>query len=232
MRNLSTRSFEPEQMDDPAIDRAVYAAVLADLSRVNRWTLTVRPTLSFLSRATRHMSSFSLLDVGFGHGDMLRAIAAWAGRRGITAQLTGIDLNPLSQQIARAATPADPTIDYRTGDYQALAGHFDFIISSQVAHHMSMDQLRAFLRFMEDEARCGWLVSDLDRHVIAYCAFPLLARLMRVHRIVREDGKLSIARSIRADEWRPILDDAGIARDGVRIRRHVPFRLSVERLCG
>ena len=67
-------------------------------------------------------------------------------------------------------------------------------------------------------------------HAVAYWGFPLLARLLRVHRIVREDGRVSIARSRRPDEWRAALQAAGIAPDEVRIVRRFPFRLCVERL--
>ena len=71
---LAERVRRDEQMDDPGLDPSVYERVLADLSRVNAWTLAARPTLGFLERATRGMSGFRLLDVGFGHGDMLRRI--------------------------------------------------------------------------------------------------------------------------------------------------------------
>jgi len=75
----------------------------------------------------------------------------------------------------------------------------------------------------------GWLISDLHRHGFAYYGFPWLARLMGAHRIVREDGQLSIARSFRPDEWRQILRDANMPPD-VSIVRRFPFRLSVERI--
>ena len=217
-------------MDAVDIDPVLYARVLHDLARVNRWTLTARPTISFLKRAAVDLDRFSLLDVGFGHGDMLRAIARWARRRGIEARLTGIDLNARNVDIARGATPDGLRISYLAGDYLQLPDRFDFIISSQVVHHMTDDQLRIFLRHMEANARKGWLVSDLHRHAFSYSGFPLLARLMGVHRIVREDGKLSIARAFRPGEWPEILADAGIPVDAVRIVRRFPFRLSVERL--
>ncbi len=120
-------------------------------------------------------------------------------------------------------------ITYRTGDYADLAGEqWHAVISSLVAHHMSHEQLVAFLRFMEREAASGWLVNDLHRHRLAYMGFPLLARAMGWHRIVREDGMLSIARSFRPDEWRAILGEAGI--EGAEIRRWFPFRLCVSRV--
>ncbi|MCW1430167.1 methyltransferase domain-containing protein [Novosphingobium sp. JCM 18896] len=231
MADLSIRSRQEEQMDAPDLDPAVYARVLHDLARVNRWTFTAWPALAFLARAAGEQRRFRLLDVGFGDGDVLRAIHRWAERREIAVDLVGVDLNANSLAAARAATPSDMAIDYRVGDYRDQAGPFDFIISSQVSHHMTDGQLQAFIRHMEDQARQGWLICDLHRHGFAYWGYPLLARLLRVHRIVREDGRLSIARSFRPDEWRAILDEAGVASEAVRIRRRFAFRLAVERLC-
>lgn len=226
MSGLSERSHADEQMDSAALDPAIYGRVLADLSRVNRWTLAARPTLAFLRRA--RLQRFRLLDVGFGHGDMLRRIARWTRRRGVAADLVGVDLNPASAAIARAATPPDLAIDYRTGDYRDQAGPFDLVISSLVAHHMTHDELIRFLRFMETQARRGWLINDLYRHRIAHAGYPLFARMLRVHRIVREDGTLSIARAFRPAEWRCLLAEAGV--EGARVVRRFPFRLCVEQL--
>ncbi|HWI86331.1 MAG TPA: methyltransferase domain-containing protein [Sphingomonas sp.] len=229
--SLAVRSRAAEQMDADDLDPATYARVLADLGRVNAITLARRPTLSFIRRALGARTSFRLLDVGFGHGDMLRSIARWAARQGIDATLIGVDLNPNSAPAAAAATPPGMPISYRTGDYAEYAGEeFDLIISSLVAHHMSDSELVAFLRFMEAEAQCGWMVNDIHRHALAHFGFPLLARAMRWHRIVREDGTLSIARGFRPDEWLPLLAEAGMKRGVATVVRRFPFRLCVERL--
>ena len=230
MTTLAIRCRTEEQMDAEDLDVETYARVLQDLSRVNRWTFTAHPTLRYLERATKGLQRFRLLDVGFGAGDMLRAIAHWARRRGIDAQLVGVDLNPRSAAIAQTATPSDLAIDYRTGDYRDVAGPLDFIVSSQVTHHMTDEQLGEFIRYMESHSSRGWLISDLHRHRFAHAGFPLLARLMGVHRIVREDGTLSIARSFRPNEWRTILADAGVSSEIVMIARRFPFRLCVERI--
>lgn len=216
-------------MDDPALGADVYAAVLRDLARVNTITMARRPTLAFLDRAIGKRDTISVLDIGFGDGDMLRAMARWARKRGVTARLFGVDLNPRSEAIARAKTAPHDRIEYRTGDYAGLAGQgFDCIVSSLVAHHMTHDQLVAYLRFSEAESRLGWFVNDLHRHGFAYRGYPLLARLARWHDIVRHDGQLSIARSYRPQEWKPILAEAGVS--AARVERVFPFRLCVERL--
>ena len=226
--SLAERLDADELMDDPALDAATYHEVLDDLARVNGLTFAYRPTLSFLRRAVRGCSRFRLLDVGFGDGDMLRRIARWAARRGLAAELTGIDLNPRSKATAEAKSSPLP-IRYLAGDYAALAGErYDCVISSLVAHHMSPEQLVAFLHFMEREAAAGWFINDLHRHRLAYEAWPLLASAMGWHRIVRLDGHTSIARSFRPAEWQALLSREGFG--AARVRRWFPFRLCVERL--
>jgi len=228
MTSLAVRAIAEELMDADDLDSETYTAVVGDLATVNAVTMAARPTLDFLARGTVGMRGFRLLDVGYGDGDMLRRIARWAKRRGVEAELVGVDLNPRSEIAAKAHTPAGMTIDWRSGDYADLAGQgWDFIISSLVAHHMTHDQLVAFLRFMDGQAARGWLVNDLHRHRFAHWGFPILARLFGWHRIVRHDGTLSIARSYRPAEWPPILAEAGVT---ARVYRAFPYRLCVEHL--
>ena len=235
MRSLAVPARESEQMDDADLDPATYARVLTDLARVNRWTLAARPTLDFVARIIGTRDRFTLLDVGFGDGDLLRKIARWAEKRGKAAKLTGIDLNAKSARIAWSATPDRYDIEYLTGDYrehleagEAREG-YDLIVSSLVAHHMSHDQLIDFLQTMERHARLGWHINDLHRHRFAYLGYPILARLMGWHRIVREDGQLSIARAFRPSEWPPLLAEAGLPPASATVHTRFPFRICVDR---
>ncbi|OYY64654.1 methyltransferase domain-containing protein [Sphingomonas sp. 28-62-11] len=229
MSRLATRAIAEELMDAEDLDPETYTAVVADLARVNGVTMAARPTLAFLNRAARGAKRLKLLDVGYGDGDMLRRIAHWAARRGIDVELVGVDLNPRSELAARAHTPAGLPITYLTGDYADHAGAgWDLVISSLVAHHMTQDQLIAFLRFMETESNRGWFVNDLERHGFAHWGFPVLATLMRWHPIVKHDGTLSIARSYRPNEWPVLLAEAEVT--DAHVNRYFPFRLCVERL--
>lgn len=226
---LAERRQADELMDDPALPPETYHAVLADLAQVNRVTFAHRPTLAFVGRTLGKRNGLRVLDVGFGDGDMLRAIARWAKRRGVAVELVGVDLNPNSLAAAEARPSPGAPIRYLAGDYADLAGQgWDCVISSLVAHHMSEAELIAFLHFMEAEARAGWFVNDLHRHGFAYATWPLLARTMRWHPIVRSDGHTSIARSYRAAEWQALLAKADITE--ARVMRQFPFRLCVERL--
>lgn len=229
---LAQRVLAEEEMDAADLSDADYARVLTHLARINRLTLAQRPTLAFICRHLAQRAAAAepmrILDVGFGAGDMLRAIRRTAVRMGRTVALTGIDLNARSAPVAAAATPAGQPIRWLTGDYRDLADEpWDIVISSLVAHHMTSEQRVAFLAFMERHARVGWLVNDLHRRRLPFVGYPALAVLAGVGPIVRRDGQLSIARSFRRDEWHADLAKAGIAH--ARVDRWFPWRLVVTR---
>lgn len=230
MRSFAERSAEAELMDDPSVDEATLRACLVDLAAVNSWTLARRPTLKWLAEATRRLpkgSRFTLLDVGYGEGDMLRAIHHWATGRGLRPALSGVDLSPWSESAARAATPRTMAIDYRTGDVFDEAGRHDLIVSSIVTHHMSDEMVVRFLRLMQERADFGWFVNDLHRHPVAYYGFRALSALMRWHRFVRHDGPVSVARSFTVADWRRLIAAAGLDGDRVTVERRFPFRICV-----
>jgi len=100
--DLSIRSALPEELDGPHTDPADYQQCISELALINRLTLTHRPTLQWLAQSARGLTEFSFLDVGYGGGDLLRAIARWADKRDVKVHLSGIDLNPRSAQRRRA----------------------------------------------------------------------------------------------------------------------------------
>jgi len=230
--SLAVRSTAMERMDTDCADFDDYRLCLRDLSRVNSVTLTHRPMLAWLDHETSGSKSFSLLDVACGHGDQLRRVARWAQRKGIEARLEGIDLNPWSTEVARAATQGSAGITYHTGDVFGFdPSRIDFIISSQFTHHLTDDQIVTFIRWMEAHARRGWFIGDLHRHWFPYYGFGLLAWVARWHKFVLSDGRISIARSFVPSDWRRLVRAAGLADGDVTVRWHIPFRLCVSRHC-
>lgn len=230
--DLSARSTQDELMDGAETSAADYARCLVDLEQVNRFTMTHRPTLNWLATAMQPIpltTPVSIFDVAYGHGDLLRAIYRWGVTHGRVLTLVGIDLNPRSALAARDATSAGVQIDYQTGDVFAATPRPqpDFIVSSQFTHHLDDLQVVEFVRWMEANCKRGWYVSDLQRHAVSYYTFRWLARLAGWHRIVRHDGTVSIARSLRIAEWRALLQRVGVKAE---VRWHIPFRLGIGRL--
>jgi 2-polyprenyl-3-methyl-5-hydroxy-6-metoxy-1,4-benzoquinol methylase len=230
--DLSTRAALPELMDAADLDIGEYKKCLTDLTSVNRVTLTHRCSLQFLQCATKGLpkgSTIRILDLAFGHGDLLRAIARWGTRRGFVMSLVGVDLNPRSAQMAREATPSNLQIDFRVADVfdftPAESPHF--IVSSQFTHHLADGQIMRLLQWMDTNAIRGWHVADLHRHAFPYYGFRVLCRVMRWHWIVRYDGTVSIARSFRKADWQRYLAATGLQAS---ITWHPLFRYAVSRL--
>jgi SAM-dependent methyltransferase len=234
-RSFAERSPETEWMDTEPVSLDDYRACLKDLATVNVVTMTHGPILKWLDHATRHLRSderVTILDVGYGYGDLLRRIHTWSRRRNRPVHLIGVDLNPMSEPIARAETPPGVSIDYRTGnvfDFQPERP-VDFIICSQTTHHMSNGELAKFVRWMEQVAKRGWFIADLHRHPVPFHFFRILSRAAGWHRFVQHDGPISIARSFRRKDWQEILASAGLEPGTARIRWYPSFRLCVSRL--
>jgi 2-polyprenyl-3-methyl-5-hydroxy-6-metoxy-1,4-benzoquinol methylase len=232
MPDFSRRALTPEMMDGE-VDYATFRGCLVDLAKVNVLTLAYRPTLAFLKRLHREGRwpkdrPLTILDVGSGHGDMLRKIDRWAARRRLAVSLTGLDLNPWSAQAAKEAPAGHAPIRYLTSnlfDYQAGP---DVVISSLFTHHLDDVSLIRFIEWQESNANICWFINDLQRHPFPYYGFALLARLMRWHPFVQNDGPVSISRAFTVRDWRAALAQAGATQ--AVIEPWFPFRLCVSRV--
>jgi len=228
--DFSRRADLSEWMDDDDVDLPTFRGCLRDLAKVNIATLAYRPTLAFLDRLHRagrwpQGRPLEILDVGSGYGDSLRRIDRWATRRGLAVKLTGLDRNPWAGQSARDATGQGRPITWLTADVFAYDGEPDVIVSALFTHHLDDEQIVRFLAFMDQRARIGWMVNDLERHPIAWAGFCVVSAMMRWHPFVRHDGPVSIRRAFAPADWRGYLAKAGVRN--AMVRRRFPFRLCV-----
>jgi SAM-dependent methyltransferase len=233
--DLARRSTASEWMDIEPLGFDELRQCLKQLAQINFLSLGYRPTLTWLADAVRrHGKSrpLSVLDVGCGYGDMLRRLERWADRHDVALDLHGVDINPVTRQVALSATPAGSVIHYHTADIFALPPEqtYDVIISSLFAHHLDEAPLARFLRWMEAHATLGWFINDLHRDALARFSVKQFLRVMGYHRVVQHDGPMSVERALVLDDWRKALAAAGIDRRAVTIRRFFPFRIGVGRV--
>lgn len=228
MSRFAARATTPERMDAEAIGFDEFAHCLRDLERLNDWSLAGRPTLSWLRRIVPADRPVSMVDVGSGGGGMLRRIDRWARQSGRRIDMIGIDRNPLAARIAAGCTPADAPIRYETGDALALgARSVDLIVSSLFAHHLTDDELAAFLRWMDRTARIGWFVNDLHRQFVPYWFLRGLGRVAPLDPMVAHDGPVSVTRAFVRADWDRLIAQAGLDRRAVEVRWYAPFRWGV-----
>lgn len=227
------RSGQAEVLDGK-VDTADLAAILRDLARFNGAMMGHRPVLQWLDRASRTAPidrPHTLLDIGCGYGDLLRAVRRWARKRGRSMRLIGIDLSPQVIEVARSVTDPADDIEYIACDifdYKPPDG-VDFVTSSLVTHHLSNEMIVRFLQWMESRARRGWVVYDLQRSRAPFYFIALAGLLLRLHPVVVYDGRISVARSLTRREWQARLAEAGLGPDTADLRWFM-FRFAIGRL--
>ena len=222
------RSYEPERLDTGDYTADEYASCLVELRRVNRWlgdAHALKATLvPELGRA--RLKEFSLLDVGAGSGELLRVAALEAKRKGLRAELIGVELNERSARAIREESRGFDCVAAVRADALRLPfadGAFDYAVCSLFTHHFTDDAVVRVLREMARVARRRVFVIDLHRHALAYLLYTTAGRLLVRSALVREDGALSILRSFRPAELRRLAKDAGLRE--IEVRRRFPFRL-------
>jgi hypothetical protein len=229
-RRVSPREL-PELMDGDC-SYEDFRGCLRSLEQVNRWLLGYRPTLAWLEQLPREPHEpVHIVDVGSGGGDLLRQIAGWVRRRGIAAQLTGIDLNPYAARAAAESTPTELGIAWVTGDALVYRPEkpVDIVASSLTAHHLEDEEIVALLRWMEATTRVGWFLNDLERSERTCRIFGWWAGGGGGHRFVRHDGPVSFRRAFRKEDWVRLLAAAEVPRDAVTVEHWRPGRLCVGR---
>jgi ubiquinone/menaquinone biosynthesis C-methylase UbiE len=222
------RSYELEHLDKGDYTPEEYEGCISELQLVNRWLGDARALRRTLLRevAGANLSSFSVLDVGAGSGELLRVIAAWARENQRATHLYGVELNARSALAINEESREFASIEGIRGDAFQLPfadAQFDYAICSLFTHHFTDQQVIRLLRELERVARRRVFVIDLHRHPIAYFFYTTVGRLFLHNRLLREDGALSILRSFKPDELVQLAAIAGL--QSVKVERFFPYRL-------
>lgn len=215
-----------EILDLPQIDPGELRASLEDLSRIHRLMGgPIQAEWAARIAAWPRERPFRMLDVGAGGCVFLRSIANLCRRRGVDAVLVGVDRSRPVLDIARTALDAYPEIRLVQSDALALPfppRSFDFVVCSLLLHHLPGRSWEGFLRQMGDLAAEQAVVGDLRRGRVAYWLTWAFTRLLTHGRMTRNDGPLSVLRSLTLREARALAGRAGWNPD--LVRRSFPLR--------
>jgi SAM-dependent methyltransferase len=222
------RSYELENIDKGTYTPEEYEGCLIELRRVNEWLGDVKVLRESLFNEIERagLRSFSVLDVGAGSGELLRATAKWARETDRIASLWGLELNERSAAAISEESRDFPEIAAVQADGLALPfskDSFDYVIQSLTLHHFDDAGAVSVIREMGRVARRGIFVIDLHRNPVAYFFYTTVGRLFLHNRLLREDGALSILRSFTPAEMAVLGQQAGLAN--VTVEKHFPSRL-------
>lgn len=150
---------------------------------------------------------YTLLDIGFGGGDIPIKIAEWSKKNNINLEILAIELDDRAIEFAKKlAVPANVTFKKMHSQELIDAGaSFDFVISNHVLHHLSDLELTTFLKDAEQLAGKRVLFSDIERNIIGYALFKLITPLLFRNSFITYDGLISIRRSFTFEELRAMI---------------------------
>lgn len=221
---LEQRASELEWMDSPDFDPRQTADAFRFLVLVNRWFGGIRPLLSFFwgeSQGWDRSTTYRILDVGCGAGDVAVALVRWSRRNGYHLHIDAIDKHVHTVDLARRRCQGYPEISVIHQDvFRPNSRKHDYVHASQFLHHFPNGKVVSVVNHLAGLSRRKLVINDLVRaplHYLSAWAFTLLASP-----VSRHDARLSIRKGFKIDELGGLLTGGG--RGDFFIERHFFFR--------
>ncbi len=213
MPDFSVRTLLPEKMDQPGVPPEETRKALRELETVNKLLGGYRVILDALHQLEWKDEPVTIMDLGIGGGDMLRAIAKWSEKNKRKVNLIGVDWNPVMIEYAKNKSQNFSNIKFITMnvfDDKLLNEKADITMNSLFCHHFNNDELIELVNRMYKLASGVIIINDLHRHWFAYYSIKLITSLFSKTYLVKYDGPLSVARSLTRKEWEDVLSKTGI----------------------
>lgn len=208
------RSDAPEIMDDFNLTGEILRDALDKIASINRLLggnkVTLQGVAQLLKMKTLRTSpdhsksnEITILDVGCGNGDMLRALADYASKKGFNFKLIGIDANNFTIQHAQQLSANYPNISYRCTDiFDELKQQrvYDVILCTLTLHHFKDEDIITLMKGFKEQSALGIVVNDLHRSKLAYHLFTALCFVFGLNQMSKDDGLVSILRGFKKQE--------------------------------
>lgn len=209
--DTSKRSEAPEIMDDFNLAGEILRDALDKIASINRLlggnkvTLQGVEQLLKIKSATNKTSpaktdEITILDVGCGNGDMLRALADYALKKQLNFKLLGIDANDFTIKHARQLSAGYPNISYVCADiFEEIKQErlYDVILCTLTLHHFKDEEIITLMEGFKTQSTTGIVVNDLHRSKIAYYLFKALCFVFGLNKMSKDDGLVSILRGFK-----------------------------------
>lgn len=220
--NLPRRA--PELMDSPTLGLAETERALADLERINRWTLGLMAAQRALQK---HLvidgRRQTLLDIGTGSGQVSAELARDCLRRGVTLRVIGLDHKLCHLVIGRRSGYEQLRIVASAQQLPLRTGAVDWVVSNLFFHHFDKRENSTILAEMRQACRRAALIVDLRQSLMARLLARLLLPLLGAGRVAFHDGKLSADQAWPLDRVQELAD----AQENSVLQKRFPLRFSL-----
>lgn len=207
--NTKQRTEKEELMDDFSIGGDLLRDTLDKLENINRWLGGNKATINGLKFILKNHSKeqeITIVDIGCGHGDILRDVAKFGKNNGYKFNLLGVDANPSAIEYANELSKDYEKLSFKTEDIfseEFQNREFDIVLSTLFLHHFKEPQLLSFLEHTIKKTKIGVVVNDLHRHKLAYYLFMLLSPFIK-NKMIVEDGLTSVLRGFKRKDLEKI----------------------------
>jgi 2-polyprenyl-3-methyl-5-hydroxy-6-metoxy-1,4-benzoquinol methylase len=200
--STKNRTDKEELMDDFSIGGDLLRDTLDKLENINRWLggnkVTINGLKSILENHPKD-KEITIVDVGCGHGDILRDVAKFGRKQNYRFKLIGIDANPTAIEYANELSVEFDELTFETQDIfsdEFQKREFDVVLATLFLHHFKEKELVSFLKNTLKQTKIGIVVNDLHRHKLAYYLFMLLSIFIS-NKMIIEDGLTSVLRGFK-----------------------------------
>lgn len=203
--NTKCRSTEQEIMDDLDMEGEMLRKTLDQIATINKRLGGNHATINGLHTLLKNEpknTAISIIDLGCGSGDMLRAVADFGRKNNFTFKLTGIDANEYTVNYARQLSVNYPEISYTKMNIfsnEFSASNSDVVIATLFFHHFNNEEITKVLNQVTNKSRIGIIINDLHRNSAAYYLFKLVSSFIP-NPMVRNDGAISVLRGFKKNE--------------------------------
>ncbi|MDA8874113.1 methyltransferase domain-containing protein [Winogradskyella sp.] len=196
------RSNKTEIMDDFTMKGELLRDTLDKLGKINKLlggnSVTLNGIRQLLEGKPKD-KTYAIIDLGCGHGDILRLIADFGRKEGYNFQLIGIDANQDAIDYASELSVEYSELSFEnkdifSEDFQNM--NYDIALATLFLHHFKTDELEVLLKQLASRAKLGLVINDLHRSELAYGLFKLLS-LVISNQMIIDDGLTSILRAFK-----------------------------------
>ncbi len=212
-----------EEMDKPDCDHDKLFQTYQHFASINSFLSGWKKIYSVQLKPLMldNQRTYSLLDIGFGGGDIPLAISRWAKSDGIDLSITAIETDQRALDYVERL-PSDEKVVFlncSSSELLETGEQFDFTISNNLLHHLSDDEIKSLMSDSEQLTKKLILFNDISRSDIGLMLYHIYSRVFFKDSFVTVDGLASIKRSFTQTEL------AEYTFGSWKVESQFPFRL-------
>lgn len=212
LADFRTRAQVAELMDDPDCSEELLLRTIRQFASINYLVSRYRTVLKrwVLADMLREPERpYHLVDMGAGGCDIDAWLLRTTGQLGLDLRVTACDLDPRIANYARSTYSHVAGLTIR--EHDLLEDHFDepvdYVFANHFLHHLTEEDIIQLVRRWHPLVRRRMVLSDLERHPLAYLGFSILSLVYR-NSFARPDGLTSIRRAFRPHELNDLVRKA------------------------